>query len=227
MIKMAKADSCLPAHLDIKQATVITGTGLNFEEAKYNLYSQLPSMGILQNLKLSSTKISTVTSYNELNVLHKDINVNFDHLVTYNCKIDGKFAISTLMPKSGISYLPIQHHTDIFDDVIFDDKHATFAAATKACGSDIYSVVISLNNTFDISDASKIVDHSVNHGVHKIVICGRFTVKTDWSHGAHVTDVTSVFKNKYNLIYIGPYMSAPDIRDYSQEFNLEMLKNAL
>lgn len=224
---MAQAQSCLPQQHSNPNTIVHTGVGLTYEEAKYNLYTQLPSVGILQNLKFSTTKMSNVSSYAESNILHKDVNVNFDHLVTYNCKIDGKFAITTLIPRDGISYLPKQHHDKTFDPDVFDGKYSTFAYANKVCGSEIYTVIMSLNDSYEIVNAKKIVEQSVVQGVHRLIICGSFDLKSDWFSGKHVTETLSVFKNRYNMIYLGSYRSNGDIRDYSQELNLEMIKNIM
>lgn len=228
LINLAQStESCLQDKQISNNTIVHTGIGLTYEEAKYNLYTQLPNIGILQQLKLSTIKISNIATYAESNILRKDINVNFDHLVIYNCRIGGQYAITTLIPRDGISYLPKQHLKNIFDEPIFKKEYSTFAYAAKMCGSDVYTVLVSVNNDYEIVDAKKIIEQSMIGGVQTLVICGQFELKSNWFANKRISKNQSVFKNKYNMIYLGSYRSEPDVRDYSQELNLEMLKNTM
>ncbi len=220
-------DSCLKEHISKKNVNTITGIGLTYEEAKLDLHKKLPQIGILQTTRLRSVKVSTLDTYKESNVLSQDIRATFDHYVTHNCKIDGKFAISIAFPKEGVSYLPKQHHKEIFEKDLFNPEYATYSYAKKICGDEMYTVIVSLNDGYAINNAIKVSEPVFQRGVHKIVVCGSFDLKTTWFAGRYIYDVRSIFGKPYNLIYLGSSRSNKDIRDYSEEMNLEMIKNAL
>jgi hypothetical protein len=202
----------------------LTGTGLTYEEAKFDLYSKLPSIGVLQNLKVNTAKASTLNAYAEANVVTKDINVNFDSFMTFNCKLDGLFAITAVIPTESISYLP----TSISElTVTWKKEYATFAFAKKQCDDNQYTIIIdSSSRGVRINNA---IERILKRGTIQVsIVCGPFKMITTWSAG-RIQHVNEVFGNKYNLIVVGTGggLDMRDLNDYSKELNLEMLKNAM
>lgn len=205
----------------IFEGEIVTGAGLTYEDAQMDLHKKLPMVGVLQAVNLEQTKISAGSSYSETSIMRNKISANIDTMVTQNCKINGLFAISVMLPENSINYIPKS-----VSELIDVSEEATFAYASKACGNDQYSVLVSMNDDFDISEG-RIVSQKRERGVHKLVVCGQFKLKSSWNpqHGWS-TDIREIFANKYNLIYLGS-VRTKDIRDYSREFHLEMIKNAI
>lgn len=203
------------------EGEIVTGVGITYEDAQIDLHKKLPMVGVLQAVNLEQTKISTGSTYSETSIMRNKISANIDTMVTQNCKINGLFAISAILPENSINYIPKS-----VSDLIDVSDEANFVHASKACGNDQYSVLVSMNDEFETS-GGKVVYHKNESGIHKLVVCGQFKLKSRWNpqHGWS-NDTREIFANKYNLIYLGS-VRIKDIRDYSREFQLEMIKNAI
>jgi len=202
------------------EGEIITGIGLTCQDAQLDLHKKLPTVGILQRVDLEQTKISTGNTYSETSILRNKISANIDTMLTQNCKTNGLFAISAIIPEHSINYIPdiVPHKSDVA-------KQSNFKYAHEVCGDDMYSVIVSMNDHFDIA-GGKVAIRNNEMGIHRVVVCGQFSLKTKWFNHGWTTDVREIFANRYNLIYLGSYRNK-DIRDYSKEFHLEMIKNAI
>jgi hypothetical protein len=202
------------------EGETVTGIGLTFEEAQLDLHKKIPSLGILQTINLEQKKMLVGDSYSETSLLKSHLSANIDNVLTQNCKLNGLFAISAIIPQGSINYIP----KAVSDIANVSDK-ADFVQAGKLCGNDQYTVIVSMNDHFEIS-GGKIAIQNNNMGIHTVIVCGQFKLQTKWFNHGWTTDVREIFANKYNLIYLGSYRDK-DIRDYYKEFHLEMVKNAI
>lgn len=223
---IAHAESCLNPVIAGKDIKVITGSGISYEDARLDLYKKLPQIGVLESINLKTTKLSSNYSFSENSVLSKSINVTFDHISIQNCRLpDGRYASSAAFPLDGISYLPKESLGEIFDEPIFMKEFATFKYANRVCNDEMYTVLLGMNPEYSISGGRVIFEDLVG-GIHRVVICGTFKLKTRWFNHGWTTDIREVFANRYNLIYLGSYRNK-DIRDLSKELGLEMIKSSL
>lgn len=219
-------ESCLDKRMLTKEIKTITGSGLSIEEAQIDLHKKLPMIGVLQTVKLNSVKTSTPETYSERSTLSKSINANFNHFSVKNCRLpDGRFASSVAFPIEGVSYLPAGNMKVLFSEPSFKKEYATFSFAKSMCGDDVYSVIVSMNDHFDIA-GGKVAVRNNDMGIHTVIVCGQFKLQTKWFNHGWTNDVREVFAERYNMIYLGSYRNK-DIRDYSQELGLEMIKNAM
>jgi len=215
-------ETCLDKRISDKEIKSITGTGLTIEEARIELYKKLPEIGVLQTVKLKSTKISSSENYHESSVLTKSINASFDHISIKNCRLrDGRYASSAALPIEGISYLP----NEPFPKSSFKKEYATFSFAKSVCGESMYTVIVSMNDHFSVS-GGRTAFQKREYGISLAVVCGAFKLKSEWFNHDWSSDVREIFAERYSLIYLGSYRNK-DIRDYSQELGLEMIKNVL
>ncbi len=222
----AHAGSCLDTEIVGKDIKVITGEGISYEDARIDLYRKLPQIGVLQSINLKTTKVSSDSSFSENSILSKSINATFDHISIQNCRLpDGRYASSAAFPLDGVSYLPKGRLRGVFEEPIFKKEFATFKYANRVCGGEIYTVLITMNRHYSISGGRTVLEKNVN-GIHQVVICGTFKLKSRWFNHGWTDDYREVFANRYNLIYLGSYRQK-DIRDLSIDLGLEMIKNAM
>ena len=229
-VSLAGMDMRTPTKLTIREGQscftrkfegeTVTGLGLTYEEAQMDLHKKIPSLGILQTINLEQKKMLVGGSYSESSFLKSQVSANIDNIMTQNCKINGLFAISAIIPEGSVNYLP-KDITDISDIT----KEANFVNAKKMCGDGTYTIIVSMNDQFETSGGREVY-HKKLHGIHKMVVCGSFKLKSTWFNSGYRDDIREIFANKYNLIYLGS-MNNEVIEDYSKEFHLEMIKNAI
>lgn len=198
---------------EIKNADVVTGVGDTLPEAKNNLGFKLPSIGILQRLDTTQRKSSNGTHYSESSFMAKSVKANLDYVITQNCFIDDKYAVSAFFPKKAVNY---------FSDVLLKNavgEFATFEKKVQMCGEKMYSVIVSTSKLkyMELSTDKKFFDR----GVYIYIAC--FWVDIEELGQPHYSEK---WHNQNNL-YLVKEEQSRYVTNHSDELQLEMIKNSM
>jgi hypothetical protein len=225
-LNVLMAQDCLPINWRIKEAKMVTGIGWTPEEALANLYKELPKIGILQTIKIDNTRVKTENDFSDTTKLTSGIKVNLDMISTFNCRINNQYAVSAIVPLNKIDYLPYPMTRDILCGAKIDYKKEFFEFdyAKRLCGHETYTLVFAAMNEIELLEG-KIAKYTKYCQIKYYAICGNFKAKVSWKRYYNFEFKSPL--NKYNLIYIGVPGAGFDIRDFSQELHLEMIKNAM
>lgn len=201
--------------LKVKANTeLVTGYGYSELEAERDLQMKLPSIGILQKTEISQRKANYGTFHNESTLMRSNIKANFDYVMTQKCKTGQNYAISAYIPKEGVNYFSNEDvRASIGELASFKER--------KVCKEGIYTVVISGNAEIHF-DGGDVIKKDPRTSYDRYIVCGPFKMKAD--HSVHNrTARHEVWANQNNLIYV----LGNKIQDYSQELQLEMIKNGM
>lgn len=199
--------------LTLKSNTeLVTGYGYSEQDAERDLQMKLPSIGIFQKAEINQRKANYGSFYNESTLIKNSIKANFDYVMTQKCKIGHSYAISALIPKDGISYFSNE-------DVKASIGELASFKERNVCKEGIYTVVISGNTEIQFSGGA-VIKKEPKASYDRYVVCGPFKMKADHSV-YNRSAIYEVWANQNNLIYV----LGSKIRDYSQELQLEMVKN--
>lgn len=228
------ADHCIPNDHIVPKSKVVTGKGWTPQEAMNNFYSKLPQVGVLQTLSFKKTKVRTENSYSETALATQDIFANFDYVTRYNCRNNGSYMVSAIVPTHKINYYPTRYdlHEYLTDDDDTDSialrKYFNFAKAKRFCGDKEYTFVLG-NHTFNPRvKYGRFASNKVIGFWRAIVLCGR-----DWQlqwrnepkrvSDSHVYTLNpSEYQNNWYYAY-----SHTKIDDFGKYMRLQMISNAM
>ncbi len=109
----AKTHNCLPKNkknlLKNKKYKVVTVSGDTYELARKKLLETMPQAGFLKHIKQTEIKKLTNRSYTEKKTIKTNMSANIDFWLKYECKHQGEFYVTALIPKEGIKYLDIEY----------------------------------------------------------------------------------------------------------------------
>lgn len=199
----------------------IVAKGETYREAQEKIQGMLPSIGLLQNLKLKQTKLSTKDSHLEVNELQRSVNAHFDYLLLSKCKYQGEYYIKATVPKEGVTYLPSDYA------LIIPDKLKDYAHLNKLCGGK--KMVVVLSGPFAKYDYDATYHaHTLNQkGWRYNLFCGdvALRVKRCSKHNGCWSDIKidNSF-DEFKVFYIPTVYAQGVVRDDTRAWQLEMSK---
>ena len=136
------AEHCIPSSYKVNPDNIVTASGFTPDETWQNFHSQLPQIGVLQNVKLKSYKSRVKSAYFESTLISKSIFANFDYITKFQCKKNGEYLISAIVPKETINYIPM-YYSDIEKNEKYINSFLNFRKAKKICGNESYHLITS------------------------------------------------------------------------------------
>jgi len=220
----------------VKNARALTVTGWTPEEAYQKLHLELPKIGVFQEVDVKSIQTMTDGKYLEKVQLRKSIKANIDMIAMHHCKINNMFAITALIPESGVNYYPdgikqmYQRSPD--NKNWFYLKFWKFQEAKRHCGDQDYSL-ISLQDPGTLTvQGGRIVHQHDYLGMITYVVCGsNWTAKIhnnreDKYFGIHQREIQHSGR-KYSQWWAKHNGQVRWYGEVSNEMELQMLQNAI
>jgi hypothetical protein len=212
---------CHEENTETKQAVKITAKGETYEQARKELQLKLPSLGLLQNLKLQQTKISFNGDYKEVNRLERSVNARFDYLLLKNCKYQGEYYVTATIPKKGISYIPRY-------PLIMSDKMRDYAYLKRLCGANKkMMIVISGPMASWTSREDYHAWRVMKKGFSYDLLCGKVAMKVkrcSRHNGCWADRIVNNDFDDFKVLYIPTRYEQKPVEDHTEEWKLEMGK---
>ena len=113
---IAKQHNCLPQRLKYtlnnNKYIVYTVKAPTYNGALTKINQQIPTIGFLKKVKIKEKEILINNQYYKKRELFSKINTDIDLFMKYECKWQGEFYITTIIPKKGIHYSNIKYLQD-------------------------------------------------------------------------------------------------------------------
>lgn len=193
------------SQLKLSGAKFLTGHGETFKEARNNLFKGLPTIGVLSRVTIEENKYlesnSASVVFNESKTMSNNLNARFNRFTIYDCRLNGEYFSTAIVPKRGTHYLPA-FILDYFNDPNLK-KYLNLSYVEKLCPNDS----VRIEAIYNVLESN---------------------VKVDWTckKDSAITDPTllnSRYPSRFNLFV--PRQVARGLKNYSSEYELELLSN--
>jgi len=199
---------------------LLTVKGDTYLQAEIKLKHQLPQIGFLQKVRSEQLRIKSNSTFFEINKIKNTVNANLDMWLKYECKYQGEYYITTVIPKSGIKYVNFDYPKDL-----------NLVNIKKDCGNKkVVILITSRINSFDFHTSGSAWRYKFDRSRRKSrynhfhVLCGDVNLKLGKRNGRYMLKSDNRFDK---FIVIGTYGTDayPEIKDLTIDFWMELTKD--
>lgn len=228
-MKISQAKDCLPPQHQIskQKALIVTANGNNENEILLKLRKKVPQFGIMKTMKLNTVKSSFNGNYSESNQIDDNLNSSFDYLNKYHCMINGKPAITLVIPKSGINYLPA-----ILRDIKIDQSSFDYKKVMNKCPKNVETQIFVINPWLNFKMITPQFEHmyggKTEGGYHVYLTCGTVEFRYKYHYHGPVWGKKTFFGHDFKMYYVNHSKNSKHIfQDFTEEWMLQMQSNLL
>ena len=185
---------------------------------------------------METTRERSLANYSEYSKLKNKIKSNLDFVAKYECKHQGEYYISTIIPKAGINYFPTDMPDHVKTEVIKGKEYFYGKEVFTGCkpGQQVNIIIVNwMTKGLEIKAQYKLYDDKNNKsGNHFYWACGKTDISYEYKGCSanckwHRKSL-SLWEKPFSVTYFGPNRHGNGfIRDWTLEFQLQMISHGM